>query len=298
MDKAIGIDIGGTKIAVAVIDKKGTVTHDVTVKSDVSTRETMFDSLCAGIDQVLEKAGLTEESIPFGVGVPGLVDRKKGIAVFQNNLPWENFPLRERLMTRYPNASKVYLDNDVYQAAYAEWGTSDLGTEDSLVFITVSTGVSSAILQGGEFIRGKGFAGELGLLPVRNRENLPFERLEKLTSGPALAERGREVYNDGTITTGEVFQRYYAGDKHARELIHDWVQSISHGIYAVITLLDPQKIVLGGSVIQKNPLILNQIKTALAKEVIPAQKESLDIIEVTKFDNNAGLIGAGLSGLK
>lgn len=297
MRKAIGIDIGGTKIAAGIISEDGNVQHEVRVESDTSTKETMFDSLCQAIDKLLAESNLAGEALSFGIGVPGLVDRDNGVAVFQNNLPWDNFPLRAKLMEKYPQTEKVILDNDVYQAAFAEWGTSGLGKEDSLVFFTVSTGISTAILKGGEFLRGKGFAGELGLLPVRNGANLPFERLEKAASGPALAEKGRIVYNDGTITTEEVFQRFYQGDKEAKQLMQEWVGSITHGIYAIICILDPQKIVLGGSVMQKNPQILNQIRAALSKELIPAQKTSLDILEITKFDNNAGLIGAGLSAI-
>ncbi|MGC6770318.1 ROK family protein [Enterococcus sp. LJL51] len=293
MKKAIGIDIGGTKIAAGLVFEDGQVTNEVRIPSNINSREGMYERLCQAIDELLDKSELHEEKISFGIGVPGLVDRKNGIAVFQNNLPWENFPIVARLQERYSNCEHIALDNDVYQAAYAEWGTSGLAADDLLVFLTVSTGISAAIINGGTFLRGKGFAGELGLLPVRNGQQ-SLGRLEKLASGPALAEAAREAYNDGTLTTEEVFQRYHRKDPKAVELIQQWSDSLTHGIYALICILDPQKIVFGGSVLQQNPDMLDLLKVKLAKELIEAQKTSLEGLEMTKFENNAGVIGAGL----
>lgn len=296
MKKAIGVDIGGTKIAAAIVYEDGSLAHEVKVSSDTSSREKMYASLCLAIDQVLEQSQLKDEAIPFGIGVPGLVDRNKGIAIFQNNLPWDNFPIVERLIESYENCQKVVVDNDVYQAAYAEWKAANLSAEDTMIYLTISTGISSAILKGGKFLRGKGFAGEVGLLLMYSPE-AGYSTLEKLASGPALAEKGREVYNDGTIDAREIFARYYQEEALATALINNWADDLVLGLHALICILDPQKIILGGSVIINNPGILDLLKTKLENKLIAVQKDRVEVLELSKYPNNAGIIGAGLSSI-
>ena len=95
MKMAIGIDIGGTKIAAGIISESGELLHRTEVKSDPSDRENMFKQVVTAVDQVLVGTSFSEiEGI--GVGVPGKVDRENGIAVFQNNLPWQQFPIAAR----------------------------------------------------------------------------------------------------------------------------------------------------------------------------------------------------------
>lgn len=295
MKNVIGVDIGGTKIAAALVHQNGSFSHETVIPSRIKDAEEMFLAVCEAIDEVINQSGIFNQPFSLGIGVPGLVNVEDGIAVFQNNLPWTNFPLRERLTEHYTMCETVMLNNDVYQAAYAEWWNANLEKEDILVFFTISTGVSSAIIKGGKFQKGKGFAGEVGLLPIKKLEDGQYLSLERLASGPALAESGRLLYNDGTITAKEIFFRYRTGDAKAVKLVEDWSETIALGLYSVICLLDPQKIILGGSVIQKNPDMLEVIEKKLNQFLIPAQKERPTGISVSQMDNHAGLIGAGLS---
>ena len=297
MKKTIGIDIGGTKIAAGIVYDNGEMEHVTVIPSDSESREGMFESLTQAVDQVIESADLADSEISFGIGVPGLVDSENGIAIFQNNLPWENFPLKERLLEKYPNCQKISMNNDVYQAALAEWYSANLTQKDTLVFFTLSTGVSTAIVRGGEFLKGAGFAGEVGLLPIAKNEKGDWIRMEQLTSGNALADNARTSYNDGMIDGEELFARYYKKDSLAISIIDEWAERISLGLYTVIAMLDPEKIVLGGSVIQKNPKILILIKEKLKPLLIEVQKDSLERITVTELNNQAGLLGAGFSGI-
>ncbi|MGX6977802.1 ROK family protein [Vagococcus elongatus] len=295
MKNVIGVDIGGTKIAAALVNQDGSFSHEIVIPSRVEDSEEMFLAVCEAVDKVIDRSGILNHPFSMGIGVPGLVNVEAGIAVFQNNLPWTNFPLRERLTKHYVMCETVAINNDVYQAAYAEWWHANLGKEDTLVFFTISTGVSSAIIKGGSFQKGKGFAGEVGLLPIKKIKGNQYLTLEQLASGPALAETGRLLYNDGTITAKEIFFRYRTGDPKASELVEDWTETIALGLYSVICLLDPENIILGGSVIQKNPDMLDVIQKKLNRLLIPAQKERPTKISISQMDNHAGLIGAGLS---
>lgn len=297
MKKTIGIDIGGTKIAAGIVYENGEMEHVTVLKSQVDSREGMFVSLCQAIDEVIEKSQIDLSELTFGIGVPGLVNSEEGIAIFQNNLPWADFPLKERLLQKYPTCTKISMNNDVYQAALAEWYSEDLNDQETLVFFTISTGVSTAIVRGGEFIKGAGFAGEVGLLPVLKDDKGEWVRLEQLTSGNALADSARTLYNDGMIDGEELFARFNRKDSTAIKIIDEWAERIALGLYTVISMLDPEKIVLGGSVIQKNPNMLPLIKEKLAPMLIEVQQPSLDRISVTGLNNQAGLLGAGYSGI-
>lgn len=227
--------------------------------------------------------------------VPGLVDTKKGLAIFQNNLSWSNFPLKVRLHKTFPKVKRIVVDNDVSQAGLAEWRLSGLGANELMAFLTISTGISSPIFYGGDVLRGRGVAGELGLLPVRTKQRKEFAPLEKVASGPAIAKAEQLYFKDPTLTTADIFSLFKTGNTGAHEIITDCVDSLSHGIYALMTLLNPQKIIFSGSVISHNPELLTMLVTALKKECIPNQFKSLDSLQLSQYNNSAGVIGAALS---
>lgn len=291
MKKALGIDIGGTKIAAGMINEAGLIEKEVTVASQPKNAEAMFQALCTAIDTVLASSNVQPAHV--GLGVPGLVDRRNGIAVFQNNLPWHHFPLRQELQRRYPQFASITLDNDVYQAAFAEWHLHQLSQDDTLVFLTVSTGVSCAVMTNEHFLRGQGFAGEVGLLPT----TIKNQRLEHVVSGPGLAEQGKHAYNDGTVEAAEIFLRYASGEPIAQRLISDWVKHLSQGIYTLCCVLDPSKLILGGSVLLKNPMMLEIIRNEVRQLALDVQQSQAQRIVLSSLGNKGGMIGAGLASL-
>lgn len=295
MKKLIGVDIGGTKVAVGVITPEGEVLEELIVPSNGIEREKMFEIVVEAIQTVLNKTNLTESEIALGVGVPGIVDHKNGVAIFQNNLNWANFPLRERLQMAFPEVETINVDNDVVHAGFAEWKASGLTNEDSLVFLTISTGIASPIFEGGVPIRGRGLAGELGLVPVRTEQGTKSERLEFVASGTALQDKARTCYGDPTMTTALLFENYENKEVRAVALIDDFLDSLTHGIYLILSFVNPTQIVLGGSVIMRNPHLLPLLKERLVKEMLPVQQESVESLVLSQHENNASLVGAGLS---
>lgn len=295
MKKRIGVDIGGTKIAAGLIADIGQVQFEAVKASPADNREQMFLAVCDVINEVLGRNNLLETEVALGIGVPGIVDAKTGTAIFQNNLPWDNFPLLEALEKAFPEITDITIDNDVIQAGFAEWQALDLGNEEVMVFLTVSTGIASPVFYGGRAIQGLGISGELGLIPVWDSQETQFSTLEEAISGPALARKAQKSYGDPNLSTADLFDRYQKGDEIAQAIVSDFVQTLSQAIYMVISLLNPQHIVLGGSVIKKNEWLLPLIKVAVGSQMIDVQKNSLESIVLSRYDNNAGLVGAGLS---
>ncbi|WP_045524681.1 ROK family protein [Neobacillus niacini] len=283
MKKSIGIDIGGTKIAAGIISESGELLHRTEVKSDPSDRENMFTQVVTAVEQVLEGTQFSEiEGI--GVGVPGKVDRENGIAIFQNNLPWPQFPIADRLQEQF-GAKTITIDNDVYMAAFAEWKAAHAKTSETFVYVTISTGISCSIIHHGSFFRGAGFAGELGLIPVLSKEG--NERLEKIAAGPGIQKIAG-------VPTKDVFTGYLNGSQEFQSAIDEVTDHLAQGLYSISCLLDPHRIVFGGSVIVNNPFLLELIKEKLKIYQIPEQQHLLEHMSISTLAQNNGVVGAGL----
>ncbi|MGN5648771.1 ROK family protein [Bacillus sp. Brlt_9] len=292
MKKAVGIDIGGTKIAAGVISDTGKLLEHAEIKSDPSDREKMFDRVVEAVEQVLKKSSISIANIEgIGVGVPGKVDREKGIAVFQNNLPWGQFPISVRLQEQF-GIQRITIDNDVYMAAYAEWRAAYVKRNETFVYVTISTGISCSIIHKGSFFRGAGFAGELGLIPVLTKGG--NERLEKIAAGPGIqriAERDLQV---DAISTKDVFASYINEVPEYQSIINEVTDYLAQGLYKISCLLDPHKMVLGGSVIVKNPFLLELIRAKLKSYQLPEQQHLLEQMSISTLAQNNGVVGAGL----
>lgn len=295
MKHAIGLDIGGTKIAAGIVSEKGDLIQKETVRSDPTDKERMFSQVIHCVEELMSHSSIpTNEIYGLGAGVPGKVDRKNGIAVFQNNLPWMQFPFRER-MKEATGIKRVEIDNDVYMAAFAEWKHAEMAADGLFVYVTISTGISCSTIQGGAFIRGAGFAGELGLVPVfLHEKGEGMERLEKVASGPVIAKRAQDLYGEESLTTADVFDKYYQGEEKARKVIEETAFSMAQGIYMLTSIIDPDKIVFGGSVANHNPSFVAVMKDKLAPFLLEEQKHILHGMENSQLKADQGIIGAGL----
>ena len=298
MKYGLGVDIGGTKIATAIIDQDSNIMERVELPSISNDKEEMFKQVVNSIENVLVNFKLDiTQIIGMGIGVPGKLDRKNGIAIYQNNLPWENFPIIERL-NNYFSINNITIDNDVYMAALAEWKNSNVTKKDTFVYVTVSTGISCAIIHQGSFMRGAGFAGEVGLLPVlSNASSNGIHTLEDTTSGPAIQRIARNRLNYPNMTTEQFFLEYQNGNRLTESTMKEVVQYLTQGIYSIVCLLDPHQIIFGGGVMNNHPYLLDLVKRQLEKYLIEEQKHTLNQMGVSVLSNDSGVVGAGLRGI-
>lgn len=299
MTYALGVDIGGTKVAAAILNQKGEFIQRSEVPSETTDREKMFGQVAGCIDDVVARSAISYKDIDgMGVGVPGKVDCSNGVAVFQNNLPWRDFPLVERLRQTFP-IEHVVLDNDVHMAAYAEWKLSGLGDDGTFVYMTISTGISCAIIHNGSFVRGRGFAGEVGLLPVPNSlAKGEMATLEELSSGTAIGKIARRCFQNPDITTKDLFMKYESGNQQAIDMVKEIAAPLASGIYSIVALLDPQYIVFGGGVMNHNPYLLEMIQDAMKGYLIDEQLHVPDGMQLSRLKGDAGIVGAGMQAMK
>lgn len=291
MPRILLADIGGTKIASALADENGKIVSRVQVESESKDAEALFKILLTSFFDALYQGKTSHRDIHLiGLGVPGMVDSEKGLAVYQNNLPWRNFPLAARLKASFPYA-QVTMNNDVYMAAFGEWKARKLGKE-TLVYVTISTGIAACIINEGKIMRGTGMAGEIGL-NVLEYNAQEIKTLEMLASGPAIESEVKQIYNDLELSTKKSMEVFRQQDPQAMVIIQKAARNIARGLHQIFSLLDPHVIVLGGGVINHQPQFLNVIKQEL-KPLIqnPVQEGIEDRIQLSHYKGDAGLQGA------
>lgn len=295
---SLGVDIGGTKIAAAVIDENGNSSSRTELPSITIDDEAMFRQVIRCLEETISKSRLAiHDFAGIGIGVAGKVDHENGIALIQNNLPWTNFPLVRRIKEHFP-VGKVIIDNDVYMATYGEWILHGKDLAETFVYLTISTGISCCTIHNGDVVRGAGFAGEVGFLPVKNQD-LPneFQRLETVASGPGiekLAKQRMDCENAGKVTPAQVIESYKKGEPNATAVMNEAFSSYAKCIYTISCLLDPDKLVLGGGVMYHHPDLLEPIQEELKAYLVPGQKNLLHRMYVSRVQGGAGLVGAGL----
>lgn len=287
MEYILAADVGGTKLATALFRKDGTIVEESVIQSEKQDGEKLFHSLVDSFKNLLVNSCVyMDDVMGIALGIPGIVDSEKGIAVFQNNLPWRDFPLSDRLAIEFPE-TKIKIDNDVYMATWGEY-TNRGYSKESMVYVTLSTGISCCSIHQGEFLRGAGMAGEIGFSLTDN----PETTLEPLVSGPALESKGREHFNNTTLKLHEMMELYYQGDDATVSIINEAVTSLAKEVHHIMVFLDPHCIVLGGGVFNHHPELIKAVKNEVGKYLShPLLKGKEERIEASIYKDEAVLRG-------
>lgn len=288
MGYTLAADIGGTKLATAIFDQDGLMLLSMEIKSETVDGERLFASLIASFQALCDEQNLDFKHIgAVSIGLPGILDHDNGVVLFQNNLPWRDFPLKERLSEMFVYAL-VIIDSDVYMAAWGEFSSRNYSKE-TLVYITLSTGISCGMISAGRFLRGAGMAGEIGF----SLSEKPGESLESIISGPALQEKGRRELNNPTITLKEMMTLYYEGNKAIQLIMDEAAEMLSKNLYNILLFADPHCVVLGGSIFNHHPKLAELVKMGVKKQL---QNRFLhgkeNRIEASHNQKDTGLIGA------
>lgn len=164
---AIGVDLGGTNLRIAAVDEQGTLLEKVTTNTQVARgRDVVITEMCDAIRALAGKFSRTQTLLGAGIGVPGIIDQRRGMLRQSPNLPgWHDYPVREEIERRLE--SRVVLENDANSAALGESWLGAARGVDSVVMLTLGTGVGGGIVQHGRIWQGMtGMAGELGHVTV------------------------------------------------------------------------------------------------------------------------------------
>ncbi|PWK16406.1 ROK family protein [Tumebacillus permanentifrigoris] len=249
----IGVDIGGTKIAIGLVDEAGRVIGQHVLPTHLdNSPSVMVQQIAERIDDLLLAAEVTLEQVRgIGVGAPGPLDVKKGVFLCPPNLPtWHNYPLLEDLQSRY--SVPVLIENDANAATLAEKWVGAARTNDHFIYLTISTGIGAGLYLNGNLISSiRENAGEVGHIvidPARGRCICgQLGCLEWIASGTAIARRGSELLGR-IVSTEEVFSLYRSGHPKLVALVEETFTYIGMGCVTLINLFSPERIIIGGGV--------------------------------------------------
>jgi glucokinase len=288
----IGVDVGGTKVSVAVL-RDGQL-------SDPILRPTATGSPGELVDQLASAIADAGEADAVGLGIPSVVDFEQGMALSSVNIPLQDVALRTILGERL--GMPVFVDNDATVAALAEAHDDDGALiADSLVMLTVGTGVGGGIIIGGRVFRGAtGGAAEIGHILVaahiddgapEHSEHFPQPgSLEIMASGRALDQLAvQRGLRDGP----HAVEAAQAGDARGLEAIRILGERLGVGIASVINTFDPQLVVLGGGVSAAGHLLLEPAGRTAMRFVLPGVGRRTEI-RLARYGPRAGVRGAAL----
>jgi glucokinase len=270
----IGIDIGGTNIAMGKTDASGRIAKTTSVRSFQRT-----DSLEATVARLedLIQSFLTDEVTNIGIGVPSALDREKGIVYNAINIPsWKNVPLKQILEDRFH--IPVSLNNDANCFALGAYRHFIDENPASFVGVTLGTGVGMGIVIDGELYNGHNTgAGEIGCIPYLDAD------LETYCSTPFFARLG--------TTSKEVAEALQQGDPKAAEIFDTFGNHIGHLVATILYAYDPEMLVLGGGISRAYPYFKDSMNAYLEASFI--YPETLKKLKIRQIDNDViALTGA------
>ncbi|MBN1784315.1 MAG: ROK family protein [Candidatus Bathyarchaeota archaeon] len=303
----LGVDIGGTKVNVGLMDATGRLLFVQQSQFSASKNpERIFDDISAGIEVCRSKTGQVVEAL--GVGVAAQVNTK-GVVRDSQNLGWRNVPLKKMLEKHFGIPALVI--NDVNAATLGEWQFgAGKGVKD-LAVLFVGTGVGGGIITEGKLLSGcNNSGGELGHITIVSdgrKCHCPGKGcLEAYVGGWAIAERAQEMISalrmEGKrlltlagkiqqVTAVTVSQAYKEGDLLARLLVEETGRYLAAGVVSIVNAFNPCLVVLGGGVVEGIPDLVPMVKEITRNSALEANVEKLKIVKAT-LGGNSGVIGA------
>jgi glucokinase len=286
--KTLGLDLGGTKIAAAVVEA-GKILASNQLPTPQSGFDDVIEALCTAAAPLLEGYPDIDR---IGIGSPGPLDLDKGEILFAPNIAgMTNAPIVERLQARLDR--RVVLENDANAAGYAEHLYGAARALESSIFVTISTGIGGGIFVREEIVHGAtGSAGEIGHMTLSLDGPLcgcgHFGCWEALASGRAIAREASFSYGS-ELTTKEVFARAQRGERKALAVIERAARFTGLGLANLHKAFDPDGFVIGGGMSQVGAFYLDRIEAAAKAFTVNFPPIKL---YPAQLGTDAGVIGA------
>lgn len=306
---AIGVDIGGTKIGIGVVDEEGNILEKARLSTDASD--------AAGIDQAIaDECNLLAKKFPIGaigVAAAGFVSPDRKTVLFAPNVAWRDYPLAQNLKELIDIDVPIVVENDANAAGWAEYRFGAGKGSTDMLMLTIGTGLGGALIVNGELVRGKyGVASELGHMRV-----VPGGHYcgcghagcwEMYASGTALVRAAQHAVvanpvegapllqgaggDPYAITGPQITKAAKDGDQLAINLLADLGNWIGEGAASVAAVLDPEIVVVGGGVAAAGDLLLTPIRNGYTNALSALGHRPVARIELAQAGNDAGIIGA------
>ena len=308
----VGVDLGGTNIAVGVVDENLKIIGRGKVKTRCPRPAAeIFDDIALAVDMAIKDAGISKDDVvSVGVGTPGSVNKSNGYIEFANNLDFNQVPAKEMLEERI--GKPVYLDNDANCAALGEAIAGVGNGVQNFVAITLGTGVGSGIIVNGKIVVGVNYcAGEMGHMVIAV-DGIPCNCgrkgcWEQYSSATALISQTKEAMKNNpdslmwqmtggidNVSGRTAFDAMRQGDAAATAVVDKYIYYLSVGIGNVINALQPEIICIGGGVSHEGDYLLKPLIKYVEEQRYSIYSTKQTKIVAAQLGNDAGIFGAAL----
>lgn len=293
----LAADVGGTKVAVALVTREGLLLAKTQQPTDPHGPTAVVEQIAAMTGELLVGG------VPVGIGVsvPAVLEHVTDRVIWAPNLTgWDGVDVRSMLSARL--GIPAFLEYDGHAAVLGEWWVGAGNGYHNVVSIIIGTGIGGGYIADGRLIQGRDrLAGAVGWFPLQGPDGM--EHWEQLSAGPSIAgwakdllhEKGlggtTSLLSDNGITAKDVFDAARQGDPLACEVIEQVAQLIGQGISVVVSALNPDVVVLGGSVGQQGDLLIGPVQRAVQRWAQPYSARDVRIVSST-LGEEAGLLGA------
>jgi len=308
-DFSIGVDVGGTKVSSALFDGDGNLLSRNKVPLDRQGGEAAAGQVARVIQELEATAlNLKGEVLAVGVCVPGIAYQRSGL-VWAPNIPgWDHFPLRERILDQWKLPLLIDSDRSAYVLG-EQWRGAARGLKD-VVFLAVGTGIGAGILSGGRVVRGfediAGAVGWFGLNPAFKKEYAEMGCFEAEASGNSVGRKARQALQSGVpsemtqiaggtidnVTAETVAAAARTQDPLALKLLEETAAYLAMGVANMVSVLNPEMVVLGGGLFQAGELLLEPVRREFVRWAQPLAARRVRL-ELSSLGEDAGLYGAG-----
>lgn len=307
----LGIDLGGTNVAAAVVDGEGTILGKVSLPTPRTGAEAVADQMAAAARAAVEQAGITLEQVEsVGIGSPGTIEPAEGLIKFWSNLDFENVPLTALMAERLNKP--IYLENDANAAALGEYAAGAGKGSQSMVAITLGTGVGGGAVLGGKLYTGFNYAGmEVGHFVIEhNGRPCTCGRkgcFEAYCSATALIKRTREVMEENRdsllwqlagsldkVNGRTPFDAAAQGDAAAGKVIDEYVDYLGCGVASLVNVFQPEVFCIGGGPSAQGETLMAPVRYILNREDYARNSVHRTRLVRAALGNDAGIIGAAL----
>lgn len=304
----IGIDLGGTNIAVGLVDEDCKIVHSDSVPTlkERHWSEIIRDMAELALKVVADSGHSLDEVKAVGIGCPGSIDKDNGVVVYSNNIVMDHVPMAEEIR-KYIDLP-VFLENDANAAALGEYAIYGEGVS-SFVFMTLGTGVG-----GGIILNGKVWSGFNGAGAEIGHQSLVFDGkpctcgrrgcLEAYASVTALIQQTTEAIEQnpdsamaqwakdhGRVTGRTAFECAKAGDAAAIAVRDRYIQYVAEGICSIVNVLQPEILAIGGGISREGDTLLDPIKAYFATNDYNKHMKKTDL-RIARLFGDAGIVGA------
>ncbi|MBE6622119.1 MAG: ROK family protein [Ruminococcaceae bacterium] len=313
----LGLDLGGTNIAAGIVNER----FEIVKKGSTPTlayrdAEEIVRDMGALCCRLMEEAGITAGEIAYaGVAVPGSVDPQKGLLVYANNLPFQQYPICE-VLRRYCPVERVYLENDGSAAALGEAVAGAAKGARSSLMITLGTGVGGGIILNGKVYSGFNYAGgevghmviEQGGVPCTCGRRGCWEAYSSATALKRMTGEKMASCSDSlmwTLCDGDpekvsartAFDAAKKGDRAGAEVVDTYIKYLACGVTNMINIFQPDVLSIGGGVSNEGDALLMPLRAIVDRDQYTRDEAIKTKICIAELKSDAGIIGAAALGI-